>query len=374
MDCSLSFKQIAVAGAMAVGLALSNSARADTEWDKVLAAAKAEGQVDVWGQAGEDLRRYWKDAFEQAYPDIKVNLFQPASWSQRDTRFLNEMQAGLAKLDVLAGAPGSMMARLYPQDALQPTKPFIKGSELEASTWIDGTPAWVDNKGEYILAGDLTPQPPVALNASVADDQVKSFSDLLDPKFDGKIVMLDPRQSGGGFAMLVFLYHNKDLGPDYIAKLFKGGRVIFTTDPRQNAEWTESGRALINLYPLPTEIDALVKLGGKIRMVHALEAGGRLQAPIVSGYAAMGVPKIDLPHPNATKVYLTWVYSKEGMAALADILKLTPARNVVDASTIPEYAQRKADITYFNIMTEAATNAEAAAKARAIVEQALQAN
>lgn len=365
------FRLAAAAAAMLAGFVSAGTARADAEWEKVVEAARAEGEVIVWAQAGEDLRRYWKDAFEQAYPGIRVNLFQPASWSQRDTRFLNEMQAGIAKLDVLAGAPGSMMVRLYPQDVLQPAKPFINPQELEASTWIDGAPAWVDNTGEYILAGDLTPQPPVALNASVAEEDVTSFKDLLDPKYDGKIVMLDPRQSGGGFAMLMFLYHNKDLGPDYISELFKGGRVVLTTDPRQNAEWTDSGRALINLYPFPPEIEALQSIGSKIRMVHALEAGGTLQGPIVSGYAAMGVPKIELPNPNATKVYLTWIYSGAGMKAMSDILKLAPARNLVDASDIPDYAQRKPGTNYFNIMTEAAISG--ATEARAVVEAALQA-
>src|SRR5262245_58015020 len=70
---------------------------ASTEWDRIVEEARREGEVIVWGPAGADLRRHEKEAFERAYPGIRVTLFQPPSNSERDSRYLQEFQAGVAR-------------------------------------------------------------------------------------------------------------------------------------------------------------------------------------------------------------------------------------------------------------------------------------
>src|SRR5690242_21155232 len=48
-----------------------------------------------------------------------------------------------------------------------------------------------------------TVYPTLWINTNVAkQDQIKSFKDLLDPSWKGKIVMDDPRKSGPGQALL----------------------------------------------------------------------------------------------------------------------------------------------------------------------------
>src|SRR5262245_60234848 len=59
---------------------------ASAEWDKIVEEARKEGEVIVWGESGQAGREFEKDAFEKAYPGIRVNLFQAPLSSDRDTR------------------------------------------------------------------------------------------------------------------------------------------------------------------------------------------------------------------------------------------------------------------------------------------------
>jgi ABC-type glycerol-3-phosphate transport system substrate-binding protein len=73
----------------------------ETDWDKVVDAAKKEGHLLVATYAGSTYRRVMDD-FEAAYPGIKVEQtgFQSSS---RDffPRYFQERQAGLYQWDVL---------------------------------------------------------------------------------------------------------------------------------------------------------------------------------------------------------------------------------------------------------------------------------
>src|SRR5580704_14519373 len=59
-------------------------------------------------------------------------------------------------------------------------------------------------------------------NASVLKDPPKSYADLLDPKFKGKIQYSTPGQAGDGTAVMIQVFHafgGKDAGLDFLKKL-----------------------------------------------------------------------------------------------------------------------------------------------------------
>src|SRR6266487_4083578 len=68
---------------------VSEVTAASTDWDRIVAEARREGEVIVWNGPGEDARRHNKDAFEAAYPGIKVTLAQLGG-PERDARLLQE--------------------------------------------------------------------------------------------------------------------------------------------------------------------------------------------------------------------------------------------------------------------------------------------
>ena len=69
--------------------------------------------------------------------------------------------------------------------------------------------------------------------------------------------MPDPLKSGSGFAFSVFMYHEPNLGVEYMKKFFARKRIVYDQDDRQNAEWVDSGRALIGITIRPVETEAL---------------------------------------------------------------------------------------------------------------------
>src|SRR5438034_113382 len=68
--------------------------------------------------------------------------------------------------------------------------------------------------------------------------ELKTFKDLLDPKWKGKIAMDDPRREGPGIEALAVLANSQ--GKEFVQKLL-AQEVTFTRQPRQIAEWVARG-------------------------------------------------------------------------------------------------------------------------------------
>lgn len=353
----------------AITMATPGKAQTPAEWAEVVAAARKEGEVIVWSQAGEERRKLLKDAFEKDNPGITVRLFQAGSSSQRDSRFLQELKAGVFKADVFAGGGGSALARLMPQNMLRPIKPLLRPETLRPDKWLTSTPPWVDNKKEYMISAGAQAYPSATANAEVSG--VTRWDDLLDTKWNGKIVMLDPRKSGSGFAFTVFLYNEPSLGIDYMRKFFAGGRVVFASDDRQQAEWVDNGRALIGINVRATETEALQSVGGKLKVLDDLTNGaGEKVAAVVDSDGIVYLPNLDpLPHPNAARVYVNWFYSKEGQQALVDNIGIGSNHAEVDQRKVSKWLRPRPGVRFVNVNTEDVVNEEAASKMRKIVAE-----
>jgi ABC-type glycerol-3-phosphate transport system substrate-binding protein len=142
------------------------SAQQGAEWDKIVEAAKKEGEIIVWAQASDSSRKFWKDAFEKDNPGIKVNLFQPSNTAERDTRVLREWEAKVLKVDVFVAGSAGMVARLKPAGILQPVKPFLREDTLDGKNWVGGAPVWVDLEKQYVMIADLPAGVPAIANES----------------------------------------------------------------------------------------------------------------------------------------------------------------------------------------------------------------
>jgi hypothetical protein len=70
-------------------------------------------------------------------------------------------------------------------------------------------------------------------------DDVRSFDDLLDDRFKGKIGMLDPRTPGSGASMWSYLREIK--GEEYL-KRFIGQKLALSRDQRVLAEILAKGK------------------------------------------------------------------------------------------------------------------------------------
>lgn len=349
----------APSGQTAAPAAGSGLPSANPEWDRIVEEARKEGEVIVWGGNTPEAREFEKDAFEKAYPGIRVNLFQAPLSSDRDSRFIQEWQAGVARLDVLVTGSAGANARVKPLGALQDVRPFLRPEILDPATWRDGRILWVDKEHQYMLMSDTLVYPPVTVNATVQPQDLQRWEDLLDPKWKGKVVMQDPRQSGAGFAASLMMYYNPSLGPDFSQQFF-GNSPVFSPDVRQNIEWTNAGRTLANIHALPREVESLNKeFGGTLRMIPSLTAGGKPVGTFLGSDGILFIPNLNpLPHPNATKVYVNWFYSRAGQQAMVDIVGNPSNRADVDLSKLLPITVPQPGVEYMNLNDEAYTGTD----------------
>jgi iron(III) transport system substrate-binding protein len=343
-------------GAVSAALgASSHHAHAQAEdWSKVVEAARKEGEVHVWGAAGDLLRKFWKEAFEKDNPGITVRLFQANTNNERDSRVLRELQSGLLKADVLIGGTGGLVGRLKPAKALRPLKPFMRADVMDPKNWLPGAPQWIDDEKEFLLIGDMPATTPGIAAASVAND-IKAWEDLLDPKYDRKIIALDPRQAGLSFAFGLFMLQTPELGASYLSRLYKGGRVTFTVDQRQITEWVDSGRMLIGMGAREAEISGILSVSKNVRPLPALNVDGKPMTLAVGNDTGIGIPNLDpLPNPNAARVFVNWLFSKQGQQALVDVNEQFSMRTDVNQSKLPDRLKQQPGVIYKNVNTEAA--------------------
>ena len=322
---------------------------ATPDWDRVVAEARREGEVIVWIGPGGDARKHNKDRFEADYPGIKVTLVQLAN-PERDTRLLREMEAGLAKLDVITTGGANANFTLRPAGALQNLRPFLQPEIIDPRHWRDGKLLWVDAEEQYILQSEMRVTASLAVHESVDLSEVQNWEDLLNPKWRGKIVMGDPRRGGGGFAAGLLLHYHPDLGPEFTRRFYSETDIVFNDDERQNVEWVVSGRMLINVRPDNRQVRDVMAVGAKIKLVPSLNAKGRPADSFGGSAGQLFVPNLNpLPHPNAARVYTNWFFSKAGQQAMVDELERASRRLDVDHSKMADYTVPKVGVTYLDL-------------------------
>jgi iron(III) transport system substrate-binding protein len=284
------------------------------EWEKVLAAAEKEGQVNIGGPPGDTYRLALMEMFQKRYPKIKVE-WDGSSGRDKMPKIVRERETGIFAWDIYVGGSGSPLRVLKPVGAFDPLRPEVISPEvLDDSKWHGGFNAgFVDKEGKFIFAFDATSAEVVHVNwDSVSKNEFKSFKDLLDPKWAGKIVWEDPRSEGSGLNTgLLFLL---SYGESYLKKLLGEQKVVFTTDRRQLTEWVVRGRYPIGIS-VPTDLLDTYQKKGVGKNVKPVDDPTLVDA-YTQGFGSVAV--FDRrPHPNATKVYLHWLLSKDGQASWA---------------------------------------------------------
>jgi iron(III) transport system substrate-binding protein len=201
------------------------SASGSADWDGVVAAAKREGKVTVIGPVGDQLNAVLIDPFEKQY-GITVD-FTATPGNAATARINTERSAGQYNLDVLiAGSAGSLDS-LIPNKSPAPIEPELVLPEVkDPSNWRGNALPVIGPNHEIFV---MTPYQRGTLfyNSNlVKPDEIKSYKDLLDPKWTGKMYVDDPRRPGPGNATFIFFYLQPDLGGDFVRAIGKQNITI----------------------------------------------------------------------------------------------------------------------------------------------------
>jgi len=144
---------------------------------KLLELAKAEGQVNVYTSLSSTVVKPLQAAWDAEYGnDVKLNLYR-ASSEDVSNRFLSESAAGTHGADVVETNGTTMLIYQHKKNLLVPYQKSPFATVIPKEYRFDTFTA--DRVEKFI----------VAWNTNLVKDPPKSFQDLADPQWKGKLSM-----------------------------------------------------------------------------------------------------------------------------------------------------------------------------------------
>jgi ABC-type Fe3+ transport system substrate-binding protein len=305
-----------------------------TNWDEIETAAKAEGVLVFTSTTGSAWQSF-SERVKQAFPWLDVQ-WVPMKPSDMAPRVISEQRQGQYLWDMYFGATSNLLQVLTPADALETITPYLDVLPAELkddSKWAGGFHLYTDPNKRVTLIDYFTIGGGFHVNREVAGaSEIRTWQDLLDPKWKDKIIAYDPTVgNAGSFAYAALLASN---GEDFVKKLVAQSRYLETRS--QVTEFVIQGR-----YPVAIGLDDdlhrqfLDQGVGK-----SVELVGRDTSPYLLSNG-ISIFK-NTPHPNVSKMVLRWLLSAEGQDARASSVLNSSRRLDVksyDPLTSPDYSR-----------------------------------
>jgi iron(III) transport system substrate-binding protein len=269
-----------------------------TVTQQLVDAAKKEGRVVFYTSIELQTANRIGEAFQAAYPGISVGV-ERNGCERMLQRLAQERGMDIRVADVIDCSDIAALLHWKQQGWLAPFVPTEVANKWPAKAR--------DPDGDF--ATERFTLSPIAYNTKLVkpDDAPKSFADLLDKKWTSKIVKARPGYSGT--IMTVTFELSRYLGWDYLKKLGK-----------QNVKQVQAAADAVEVVARgerPIAADGLEYLELRIR------DNGKPVEPV---YPSEGTPSIlsgvgilvDAPHPNAARLFLGWLLSRDGQQLLVD--------------------------------------------------------
>lgn len=266
------------------------------DWDGVIAAAKKEGRVVVYSAyVSPDTHQAINRAFEKKY-GIKVDILMARGTELRE-RVRTEQAAGRYIADVWHTAISNIESGPKDQQFTQPH---------------GGLPNIANLKPEFAKRANDSYAPIFTINYGFLvntrlvkeGEEPKSWADLLDPKWKGKILSDDPRASGGGRVM--FHMTTDKFGKEFHEKLSQQG-LVFSRDYQEAIRRVARGEFAIYIPLILSQYEQLKGL--PVRYVIPKEG---------VTYGSYGAPLLKhAPNPNAARLMADFYLSDEAQLVYA---------------------------------------------------------
>jgi len=258
---------------------------------QLIEAAKKEGTVVLYSSMDLPVGEKLAKAFEAHYPGIAVQVERSGS-ERLFQRVAQEFSSNIRAADVINSSDASHFISWKKNGWLAP---FV--SEDIARYF---PPQFRDPDGMFATSRIWLSSIAYNTNLVKPEDAPKSFADLLDPRWAGKMVKGHPAYSGT--IMTATFETVRELGWDYLDKLSKQRvmQVQSSTDPPKKLSLGER---------------AVMADGNEYGIVLLKEAG----QPVEPVYPTEGTPTISgptgifasAPHPNAARLFQAWLHSRE---------------------------------------------------------------
>jgi iron(III) transport system substrate-binding protein len=267
----------------------------------LIEAAVKEGRVVFYTAMDLPVAEKFGKAFEAQYPGIGVRVERSGA-ERLFQRIGQEVESRIYAADLVNSADAShfivwkrsgWLASYLPEDVARHYPPPYFDPE---GFWVT-TRVWLSSLGYNT-------------NLVGSQDAPRSFADLLDPKWTGKMVKAHPAYSGT--IMTATFQIVREMGWSYLEKLSRQRvlQVQSSTDPPKKLALGER---------------AVMADGNDYNLVQLKEAG----QPVEVVYPAEGTPLIagptgvfaSAPHPNAARLFQAWLHSRQAQQILVDFAR-----------------------------------------------------
>jgi iron(III) transport system substrate-binding protein len=283
------------------------------EWEKTVQAAKKEGRLSLYLFQGEGELSSMAQLFQKKYPEINV-VVTPGRGNTFAPKIMAERRAGKYLVDAYIAGATTAYEVLYRAKILDSVRAaLILPEVIDESNWWLGQHHYIDPESRYIFVylGNVG-QYVSYYTKSVNPGEFRSYWDFLQPKWKGKILSRDPKISGSQRIGLRGFYHTPELGAEFIRRLYGEMDVTLTQEIRQATDWIAHGKFAICFF-----CSEILKVKAQGLPVDEFPTAQWKESRVISAgnMGSVALPS-QPPHPNAARVFVNWLLSREGQIAL----------------------------------------------------------
>ena len=328
--------------------AMGDDAETQKIWKEMVDAAKAEGKISISASGNRTFTAVYNE-FSRKFGIETVISY--GGGSEQATRMLAERKGGIFAVDVGHVGANTLNRRLLPAGAMAPMEPILVLPEVkDPKQWYGDRHWYADSEEKYafVHSADFMTAFTIHINTKLVKDAdlavLKSPRSFFDPKWKKKIVALSPMegQAGNSYFRYGLL---EGFGMGWMKELIQGGNVDFVADSRLIEDGLARGKYAITLFAIQEPLDKMERQGLPLKRVN-IEFEG-VDGVVTGGSTSQIVEVYDrAPHPNAAKLFVNWLLSRDGQMFIYNNLKNPPdPRNSlrkdipkanVDPTTIPK--------------------------------------
>lgn len=323
----------------------------ERRWAALVAAAMAEGKLslltwaDTWGGPGYAGFSGVAARFGREFPGIDVAWAGESSarnwleWIRQGRRNGNQ------RFDIALVQSDSALAEGKPDRLWSPVRPLLfRPDVIDDGGWRDSFEGrFLDAGADLCFGWEYQVLHAYAVNTDhVTADEIRTVGDLLNPKWRGKFVSLDPR---AGILIQSAAAVARSTGTDAVRGLLVDQQPRFTGSAVDLAQEVVSGRQPIamGLRPKALKGDDARLLGSKIRFLDLPEADFATTTSMLHLDGAQ--------HPAASALFANWILTRDGQALLTSSLPTNSAR--IDVAPAEPHGVPAAGTPYYEPQREA---------------------